>query len=307
MTSDAALLPSLPTATCCDTLDAEAGRVFDAYLADLEAGRPADPEGLIAAHPHLADRLRACLDVLRWAERLADGPVAGPGLVLGDFRIVREIGRGGMGVVYEAEQISLGRRVGAESPARRRRRSTPSSSGGSRSRRTRRPAYTTPTSCRSSRPATSGACTSTRCSTSRGRASTRSSATCDGSKAWRTPSHRDPTDGEQHSSRIPAGPGVLRDRRPPGNPGGRGPRPRALTGDRPPRHQAGQPPGRRPRRPLGHRLRARAGAGRQRTDRDRRRSRHGALHEPRAGAGANGGSSTIAPTSIHWARPSTSS
>ena len=54
-------------------------RVLESYLAGLEAGRPADPERLIAAHPELAGPLRACLKVMHLAAGLSDasGPPAG--------------------------------------------------------------------------------------------------------------------------------------------------------------------------------------------------------------------------------------
>jgi serine/threonine protein kinase len=100
---------------------------LEAYLEAAERGEKPDRRAFIERHAELAPRLAECLESL---DRLADvarhfdtsrleetGPyppsgvdVQPPGR-LGDYQILREIGRGGMGVVYEAEQISLGRKV----------------------------------------------------------------------------------------------------------------------------------------------------------------------------------------------------
>ena len=101
--------------------DGELARALEAYLSAVEAGRPVDPDRLAAEHPAIADELRSCLEVLRLAGRVETEPGAEAAVeaiedpaattTLGDFRILRQVGRGGMGVVYEAEQVSLHRRV----------------------------------------------------------------------------------------------------------------------------------------------------------------------------------------------------
>jgi serine/threonine protein kinase/Flp pilus assembly protein TadD len=99
-------------------------QVLEGYLAELERGVPPDPGQLLARHPDLAEPLKEYLASLEFLHRAALGLRSGDrpreavppaGLAdlgcLGDFHIIREVGRGGMGVVYEAVQISLGRRV----------------------------------------------------------------------------------------------------------------------------------------------------------------------------------------------------
>ena len=105
--------------------------VAESFLARFRAGERPSIEDLADRHPDLADQIRELLPALVMVEQDltidhdpgSNGPQAPPAPApgverrLGDYRILREIGRGGMGVVYEAEQVSPGPPRGAEGPA----------------------------------------------------------------------------------------------------------------------------------------------------------------------------------------------
>lgn len=91
--------------------------ILDEYLQSLEAGQPLSREQVLKRYPQYAEALQEYLDDLQWLHGRTAVPeplntgLDGDSRTLGDFEIVREIGRGGMGVVYEARQRSLHRRV----------------------------------------------------------------------------------------------------------------------------------------------------------------------------------------------------
>jgi outer membrane protein assembly factor BamB/tRNA A-37 threonylcarbamoyl transferase component Bud32 len=109
--------------------------IIAAYLEAVRAGRAPDRQGLLARHPDLAeeltgffadhDRLRqlAAPDAASGAAGPANTPTSAPGPAapadspaktsrsFGDYELLEEVARGGMGVVYKGRQIKLNRIV----------------------------------------------------------------------------------------------------------------------------------------------------------------------------------------------------
>ena len=105
-----------------DVLQETFMEAFSRILALHRQGHAPDIEEYCLGYPEFALRIRNLFPTLLMVEQCGKGSgdnsctkseFVGPSCPeqIGDYKIIREVGRGGMGIVYEAEQQSLGRRV----------------------------------------------------------------------------------------------------------------------------------------------------------------------------------------------------
>jgi eukaryotic-like serine/threonine-protein kinase len=102
------------------TNDSLLAQIAEEFTKELRAGQSANIEEYALKYPELSDRIREILPTLMILEGLAEigqsttgapAPILAAGLVFGRYRIEREIGRGGMGIVYEATHVMLEKRI----------------------------------------------------------------------------------------------------------------------------------------------------------------------------------------------------
>jgi serine/threonine-protein kinase len=120
-------IPTLPPAEA--NRDERLAALLGALTEARRRGKPADVEALARDHPDVAEELRALWVAVQLAEEFAPPRPGEPSTLLqaavpvravgsdhlprpfGEFLLLEEVGRGGMGVVYRARQSSLHRTV----------------------------------------------------------------------------------------------------------------------------------------------------------------------------------------------------
>jgi serine/threonine protein kinase len=108
---------SIQTEQADDSVEALLCQVADEFTQRLNRGERASIEEYVEKHPEVAEQLRGVLMVVLQMRGSDVAPVLPDDdrylrdQPLSDFRLLRKIGEGGMGIVYEAQQLSQGNRT----------------------------------------------------------------------------------------------------------------------------------------------------------------------------------------------------